>query len=151
MARELSEMADRAFDQAKPYLDRAVKSVDPILKEAQSKMGPVWKGAQAMADPVIKGAKDIADPVIKGAKDMADPVLREAKEQNVRRNAKQEIYVQYGDHELRTEDIAARCRENYEQNGGDLADLKELQIYVKPEDNAAYYVVNGSTTGKIVF
>ncbi|MBQ7679753.1 MAG: hypothetical protein IJT34_07875 [Butyrivibrio sp.] len=140
MARELSEMADRAFDQAKPYLDRAVKSVDPILKEAQSKMGPVWKGAQAMADPVIKGAKD-----------MADPVLREAKEQNVRRNAKQEIYVQYGDHELRTEDIAARCRENYEQNGGDLADLKELQIYVKPEDNAAYYVVNGSTTGKIVF
>lgn len=29
------------------------------------------------------------------------------------------------------------------------ADIKTLALYVKPEDNAVYYVVNGESTGKI--
>lgn len=29
------------------------------------------------------------------------------------------------------------------------ADIKTLELYVKPEDSAVYYVVNGESTGKI--
>ena len=29
------------------------------------------------------------------------------------------------------------------------AAIKDITLYVKPEDNAAYYVVNGDVTGKI--
>ena len=29
------------------------------------------------------------------------------------------------------------------------ADIKTLALYVKPEDNAVYYVVNGESTGKV--
>ena len=136
LAKELTDMADKAFDQMRPYLDKAVDSVEPILKEART-----------MADPVIKGAKDMADQVSKGARDMADPVLRETREQM--RSSIQEIFIQYGDHELRTEDIAARCREDYVLSGGDITQIKDLRVYVKPEDDAAYYVINGSRTGKV--
>ena len=31
------------------------------------------------------------------------------------------------------------------------ADLKEINLYLKPEDNAAYYVINGSCSGRIDF
>lgn len=29
------------------------------------------------------------------------------------------------------------------------ADIKTLELYVKPEDSAVYYVINGESTGKI--
>lgn len=29
------------------------------------------------------------------------------------------------------------------------ADIKSLELYIKPEDNAVYYAVNGESTGKI--
>ena len=29
------------------------------------------------------------------------------------------------------------------------ADLKDLKIYIKPEDNGAHYVINGDITGFI--
>ena len=31
------------------------------------------------------------------------------------------------------------------------ADLKEIAVYVKPEDSAIYYVINGKATGKVEF
>ena len=30
-------------------------------------------------------------------------------------------------------------------------EIKTLELYVKPEDNAVYYVVNGTVTGQIEF
>ena len=29
--------------------------------------------------------------------------------------------------------------------------IKTLELYVKPEDGAVYYVINGSETGKVTF
>jgi hypothetical protein len=37
------------------------------------------------------------------------------------------------------------------EKGNKKADLKELAVYVKPEESAIYYVVNGSETGKVEF
>ena len=31
--------------------------------------------------------------------------------------------------------------------GKKAADMKELKVYIKPEENAAYYVINGDVTG----
>ena len=31
----------------------------------------------------------------------------------------------------------------------DVGDLKDVKIYLKPEDSAAYYVINGDTTGRV--
>ena len=28
-------------------------------------------------------------------------------------------------------------------------DLKDVKIYIKPEENAAYYVINGDVTGAV--
>ena len=32
----------------------------------------------------------------------------------------------------------------------DLDDIKDVQLYLKPEESAAYYVVNGEESGKVV-
>ena len=30
-----------------------------------------------------------------------------------------------------------------------ISDIKSMELYVKPEDYAVYYVINGDTTGKV--
>ena len=37
---------------------------------------------------------------------------------------------------------------NYKENGG-AAEIKDVKIYVKPQDNKAYYVVNGEKEGSV--
>lgn len=58
------------------------------------------------------------------------------------------IVLQFGDCEISIADITEKVKKNYMDisNG---AELKELNIYVKPEDNRAYYVVNGETEGSV--
>lgn len=65
------------------------------------------------------------------------------------RGAKEEFYVQYGNYEVRTRDIMDRCKADYVANGHKAKDIKEIQVYIKPAENAVYYVVNSTETGKL--
>ena len=44
-----------------------------------------------------------------------------------------------------------RVKEAWTAAGNKAADLKEIAVYVKPEEEAIYYVVNGDVTGKVEF
>ena len=61
-----------------------------------------------------------------------------------------EVYVQYWGKEIHTSEVADRIKKIWTENMGKKAsDLKELKIYIKPEDNGAHYVINGDVTGFI--
>ncbi len=64
---------------------------------------------------------------------------------------KEDVFVQYGGHEVRTRDILDRAKEDYIGKGHEEKDIKEIQIYIKPGENAAYYVVNSTDTGKLSY
>ena len=61
------------------------------------------------------------------------------------------VVVQAAGKELTEAEIYERATEDWCKAGNKKADLKELAVYVKPEDFAIYYVVNGSETGKVEF
>lgn len=61
-----------------------------------------------------------------------------------------EVYVQYWGKEIHTSEVADRIRKIWTDDMGKKAsDLKDLKIYIKPEDNGAHYVINGDITGFI--
>lgn len=60
----------------------------------------------------------------------------------------EEMLIQFGENEVAVKDISDKVRRSFLENG-QAADLKEIKIYVKPEDNKAYYVINGQTKGSI--
>ena len=63
-----------------------------------------------------------------------------------------EVYVQYWGKEIHTSEVADRIRKIWTDDMGKKAsDLKDLKIYIKPEDNGAHYVINGDVTGFIHF
>ena len=60
------------------------------------------------------------------------------------------VYVQYWGKEIHTSEVADRIKKIWTDDMGKKAtDLKDLKIYIKPEDNGAHYVINGDVTGFI--
>lgn len=62
------------------------------------------------------------------------------------KKAKESIYIQYAGKELEISEIMEKAKDAYE---GDPKSVKEFTVYVKPEENMAYFVVNGDETGSV--
>lgn len=60
---------------------------------------------------------------------------------------KPEIFVQYREYETNMDRIEARIKEDYFRK--EVAPIQSMQIYIKTEDFAAYYVINEGCTGKV--
>ena len=70
-------------------------------------------------------------------------------EKTEKKEAVQNVYVQFAGKEILTADLVAQVTEKWVALGHRASSIKELNLYVKPEDSAAYYVVNGKESGKI--
>ena len=121
---------------AKPYVERVKKEAGPMMEEVKKKAAPTAKKVKEESKRTTKRAKEVGE---------------EIKERVAKATARTEIFLQYGDYELRTSDVADRVRADYQAQGHKASDIRELQIYIKPEEHAAYYVVNHTETGKVQF
>lgn len=54
------------------------------------------------------------------------------------------VFVQFAGAEYSLDDVKANVKQAWmAETGKKESDIKDIQIYVKPEEHAAYYVVNG--------
>ena len=60
-----------------------------------------------------------------------------------------EVYIQYRELEGRMDQIEERIYDQFCQQGHRMSEIKKLQIYVKPQDFTAYYMINDSIAGKV--
>lgn len=62
--------------------------------------------------------------------------------------ANTEVYVQFWGKEVYAKDVVENVKKIWtEEMGKKESDLKDLKVYIKPEDNGAHYVINGDITG----
>ncbi len=112
------------------------------------------------AVPAAKKEEPKAEALKKEEK--AAPVKAEAekketaKKTTARKTAKAEkpaavhnVYVQFAGKEVLTSALTELVTEKWVAMGHRASSIKTLDLYVKPEDGAAYYVINGKETGKI--
>ena len=112
------------------------------------------------AVPAAKTEEPKAEALKKEEK--AAPVKAEAekketaKKTTARKTAKAEkpaavhnVYVQFAGKEVLTSALTELVTEKWVAMGHRASSIKTLDLYVKPEDGAAYYVINGKETGKI--
>ncbi len=61
-----------------------------------------------------------------------------------------EVYIQYWGKEVYAKEVVENIKKLWTGEMGKKAeDLKDLKVYIKPEDNGAHYVINGEITGFI--
>lgn len=140
-AAEVKPAAEKKVEEkaaeAKPAEEKttAVKAEEPAKKTAAKKTTTRKTAAKRTTKTAAKttAAKTTTR---KTAAKKAEPVT--------------EVYVQYWGKEVHTSEVADRIKKIWTEDMGKKAsDLKDLKIYIKPEDNGAHYVINGDITGFI--
>ena len=78
-------------------------------------------------------------------------VEKKTTKRTTKKAVKTTFVVQAAGKEVSMEDAIAKVKEAWVAEGNKETELKEIAVYVKPEDKAIYYVVNGDVTGKVEF
>ncbi len=159
--RTAEKAAEVKTEAAKPV--EAAKAAKPAAKKTAAKKAPAKKAAakkpavKAAAKTAAKkpAAKAAAKPAAKKAA-AKKPAAKKtaAKKPAVKAAAKGEsapiVYVQYQGAEEKVADLVAAAKAAFtaEHARTKVADLK---LYIKPEERAAYYVVNEKFAGRVNF
>lgn len=59
------------------------------------------------------------------------------------------ITVQFMGKEVALDKVEENVKAQFVAEGNKVSSIKTLNIYVKPEESAAYYVINGDVTGRV--
>ncbi len=57
------------------------------------------------------------------------------------------LSIQHAGKETSDKDMVAKVKESWVATGEKIKNIKTLDIYIKPEENTVYYVINGDTSG----
>lgn len=74
-----------------------------------------------------------------------------AKKAPAKKALKTNLFVQAAGKEVSMDEAVARVKKAWKATGHKIGDLKEITVYVKPEEGSIYYVVNGDVTGRVDF
>lgn len=122
--------------------------ITPQIKEKVE--AKVEKAAADSVEKITKKAVKGAD----AAKNVAKAVTKTATK-TVKKAAKKDIkvkaFVEYYGKQVEEKDIIARVKKAWTKSGKKVGDIKEMDLYIKPEENAVYYVINGTETGAVKF
>ncbi len=119
------------------------------------------KKAEVVASPVKAEEKKTAEVKAEPEKKTAAKKTTTRKKTSAKKGAKRgpkpaaertvELHVQYGGREIAYTDLVNRIKEMWKEQGKRETSLKSLNIYVKPDEFKAYYVINEEITGEIDF
>lgn len=144
---------------------KAAKNVAEVKATAAAEVKAEPSKAEAVKTAVVetvKAATETVKAATESVKETAKApaktaVKAEAKKPAVRRTAKkvavaaEEIFIQYAGKEFTTKDVVANVKKAWtEMTGKKEEDIQDIKVYVKTEENKAYYVVNGEAEGHYV-
>ena len=125
-------------------------NAEPVKTEVkEAPKAEAVKAEAPKAEVKAEAVKTEAPKAEKKEEGKAAPKKRGPKPKAEKKEAVQNVYVQFAGKEILTADLVAQVTEKWVALGHRASSIKELNLYVKPEDSAAYYVINGKESGKI--
>ena len=118
--------------------EEILDDVKDVLEDVADAAKPVVKKVRAAAKPAAKKAAKASSEAVQAVKETAKKVTPK----------KSEFYVQFNGREINLEDLAAQAKATFKEDNKRTAVLS-CRVYVKPEDSAAYYVINDTYFGRI--
>lgn len=125
-------------------------------KVAAEKTETVKEAVAEKTETVKEAVAETTEAVTEAVKEAAEKTVKTAKKTAAKKTTKKEIkvktFVQYFGKEVEEKDMIAAVKKDWTKaNGKKVGDIKEITLYVKPEEAAVYYVVNGTDSGKVAF
>lgn len=140
MAQPVSEPKADAKADVKAEVEKAVEKTTEKVEKAVEKT--TEKVAEKAAD-VKETVKKTTAKAAKTAKTVKE--AKPAKKEPV----KPEIIVQYQNSEVDTAAVEERVKAQFVAEGHKAGFIRKLNIYIKPEEYSAYYVINDKFSGRV--
>ena len=130
-----------------------------MVNRREKRARATQKGRRAMTELMKKGLlptteAEGAEPVKERKKTVRKPKAEELKTEAVQPQQEQAeketttVFVQYAGLESEVGSLTKAALADFKASHKN-ADVTSLNLYIKPEDHAAYYVINGEFTGKV--
>ncbi|MBQ8857719.1 MAG: hypothetical protein IJ024_06200 [Lachnospiraceae bacterium] len=121
-------------------------------KKAATETTPVQTEEIVNVEETVKVEKKTAKATkAKAEKEEKAAEKKPAAKRTTKKAVKTTFVVQAANKEVSMEEAIERVKEAWVATGNKETDLKEIAVYVKPEEGAIYYVVNGDVTGRVDF
>lgn len=125
-------------------MSEEVKKVDTkvaAVEEVKAAGKKAAKAVKPVADKAAKKTKEVKDSVKKAATKVAAKATKVV--------SAPEVYVQFQGMEVDEQSVIARVKAQFVAEGHREGNIKSLKLYFKPEENAAYYVINDKVAGRV--
>ncbi len=122
-----------------------------VAKKVEEVVKPVAKAVETKVEEVKAevAEKVEAAPAKEEKKAAAKPAKKAAAKPAKKEEATAEVYVQYGGGETSVAAVVEKIKAAYVEQGHRASSIKSLNVYLKPEDGAAYYVINDKFDGRV--
>lgn len=64
---------------------------------------------------------------------------------------KTSMFVEYQGKQVEDKAMITAVKKSWTEAGHKVGDMKTVELYIKPEEDAVFYVINGTETGKVAF
>ena len=118
-------------------------AVKEAVEKVEEKAAEVKEEVKSEEKKVAAKAEEAKETVKKSAKKVT------AKKAAEKTELVPEVFIQFQDREDVVKDVIDRAKEAYVADGHRASSIKSLQVYLKPEEAAAYYVINQKYAGKV--
>ena len=134
---ELKKSVEDLKEPVKAFAERVKSAVSGEAKSLAEDAKELGKEAKKQGSKVKEGVEKASKTVKSRAKKVGATLS--GKETAVK------VFVEFEGRQLAVEELTARAKEAYLAENP-AAEIESLELYVKPEENAAYYVVNGDAS-----
>ena len=74
-----------------------------------------------------------------------------AKKAAVKKELKVRAIVEHDGKQVEEKEMIARVKKAWTKSGRKVGEIKSMDLYIKPQESAIYYVINGVDTGSVAF
>lgn len=142
-------MAAKANAKRKEEIKKTASVVAPAKAEVKTEVK-----TEVKAEPVKEVKVEEKKEEVKAAP-AKKAVAKKASKKGAKRGPKPAsertiaLTVQFGEKEVTYDELVTRVKDMWKDQGKRETSLKKLDIYVKPEESKAYYVINDKITGAL--
>ena len=125
---------------------KAAKTAEAAVKTVEKVAEAATETVKAAAAPVEK----VKEEVVKAVETAVEQAPAKKKTTTAKKAVAETVYLQYLGKEINKEDLMKQVKEIWTKElKNKVGDMKSVTLYLKPEENKAYYVINEEVTGSI--
>lgn len=138
----------------KKVIQDAEKATAKLAAEVKEEAPKVAEKAAKAAEKTVKAAgktvKEAARKAETAKTEAKKAVATAAAKAPAKRGMKETVYLQFLGKEINKDDVMKKVKEVWtKQMKHKVGDMHTVALYLKPEENMAYFVINGDVTGSV--